>query len=94
MIFYLISFFLNILKAYTYVGCYGSNGLYCRTFVEDGLSSTLCTSAASSYTLNCTGCYQASTALTNYLATSNSMTVELCLRVCNAYGYIYAGLVG
>jgi len=79
---------LKINKAFVYVGCFEAAG--CGgwdAFIETGLSSIECSNIATCISMACnSGCGY------NVIQSYTSMTVDLCVQICNTHGFTYAGL--
>jgi len=70
------------------VGCFSGGGNACWTdaFVET-LTSQQCSSWASAFSMS-------ASIFCGYglISSSTSMTIEICLHICNSNGFVYAGL--
>ncbi len=76
------------------VGCYPSLSSCDNSdvFVETGLTSAQCTSAATAHSMSVRSVSLCGIACQVF--SSTSMTVEICLQICvTTYGYSYAGIV-
>ena len=58
-----------------------------------GISSTQCSNSISSLGLGSDmKCFKTDSCGYTYVESEDSMTVDICFRICNPYGFKYAGL--
>ena len=85
-----IYFNYNIYKknlAYVYSGCFFAAGCGNADAFVETLSSTQCSDAAASFSMSCF-----SYCGYNMVYSQTSMTVEICVQICNINGFTYSGL--